>query len=115
MFSALTHQALTQFINERIDNRLKSALEQGDGQKGPVEAEQIPEPDSGEPEFAPLEIEALQVVKAIVRDIVDVRRVILRRYTKYSSILLDGNRFKIVCRLWFSAGRLVRPSRGAPG
>ena len=103
MFSALTHQALTQFINERIDNRLKSALEQGDGQKGPVEAEQIPEPDSGEPEFAPLEIEALQVVKAIVRDIVDVRRVILRRYTKYSSILLDGNRFKIVCRLWFSA------------
>ena len=103
MFSALTHQALTQFINERIDNRLKSALEQGDGQKGPTEPEPIPEPDGGEPAFSPLEIEAVQIVKALVRDIVDVRRVILRRYTKYSSILLDDNRFKIVCRLWFGS------------
>ena len=103
MFGALTHQALTQLINERIDHRLKSALVQGDGQKEPDEVEHVPEPDDRGSAFSPLEIEALQIVKALVRDVVDVRRVILRRYTKYSSILLDDNRFKIVCRLWFGA------------
>ena len=105
MFSTLTHQALTQFINERIDNRLKSALEQEREPKvtAAAEAEQVPEPDGGQPALAPLEVEALQIVKALIRDMADVRRVILRRYTKHSSILLDDNRFKIVCRLWFGS------------
>ena len=107
MFRALTHQALTQLINERIDNRLKSALEQGDGQKGAAEVEQALDQDGGEPEFAPLEIEAFQVVKAIVRDMVAVSRVSLRHYAKHCSILLDDNRFKIVCWIWV-AGNSVR-------
>ena len=108
MFSTLTQQALTQFINERIDNRLKSALEQGEGPKVTVAAvadspEQVPEPTGRESAFSPLEIETLQVVKALVRDMVDVRRVILRRYAGHCSILLDDNRFKIVCRVWVGA------------
>ena len=103
MFSALTRQALAQLINERIDSRLKSALEQGDGQKGTADPEPTPEQGSEGPEFAVLEVEALQIVKALIRDIVNVRRITLRRYTKHCSILLDSNQFKIVCRLWITA------------
>ena len=103
MFSALTHQALTQFINERVDNRLKSALGHSDGQDGASEAEQSPEQDDGEHEFAPLEIESLQIVKAIVRDMAEVRRVGLRHYARHCSILLDDNRFKSICWLRFTS------------
>ena len=108
MFSTLTHQALTQFINERIDNRLKSALEQEKEPKATTtaEAEQVPEPTGRESAFSPLEIETLQVVKALVRDMVDVRRVILRRYAGHCSILLDDNRFKRICRVWVADKRM---------
>ena len=103
MFGSLTLQALTEFINERIDGRLKSALERIEGQNKTGESEPVQERENEDAAFAPQETEALQIVKAIVRDMVPVRRLGLRRYTQHCSILLDNSRFKVVCWLWFTS------------
>ena len=106
MFGSLTLQALTEFINERIDGRLKSALERVDGQQKPGESEQAQEQENEGAVPVPQETEALQIVKALVRDMVPVRRISIRRYAGHCSILLDNSRFKVVCWLWFTSKRI---------
>ena len=94
-FGSLAQQAFVQFINDRIDIRLKSALErEGDGtSKIPESEEEKPE----EPELVPLDLEALQIIKAIVRDVIDVRRMGLNAYKRHTSVLIDN--YRLVCRL----------------
>ena len=97
-FRPLVRQAFAQFINDRINIRLKSALEREEGRV--PSADESPAPDEQEQlEFVPAELEALNIVKAIVRDVVDVHRIGLRRYSRFSSVLLDDSRPKVICRL----------------
>ena len=100
-FGSLTQQALSHFVNDRIDTLLKSALEREDGQASKVvEDNALDEREHGdESDFVPLELDALQIVKAIIRDLVDVHRVGLRLSKTYCSVLLDDNNRKVVCRL----------------
>ena len=107
-FSSLAHQAFTQFINDRINDRLKSALERGDEKEKPSEEQAQPEPEEpqedGEPEVTPLEVEAFTVIKAILRDVVDVHRIGLRSTKLYCSVNLHDSNLredygKTICRL----------------
>ena len=106
-FSSLVRKAFVQFINDRISVRLKAALEREEQQPSEqpeTEKTSVADPVE-EPEFVPLELEALNVIKAVVRDVIDVRRVELRSASQYCSLLLDDNNRKIFCRL-----RLRTPS-----
>ena len=98
-FGSLAKQAFAQFINDRVNTRLKSALEQGDDRTAKPAAGDGP--SAGEehevPEFVPLELEAFQIIKAIVRDVVDVHRLNLEVYKRHTSVHL-GN-YRLVCRL----------------
>ena len=98
-FGSLAKQAFAQFINDRVNTRLKSALEQGDDRTAkPADGDG---PSAGEehevPEFVPLELEAFQIIKAIVRDMVDVHRLNLEVYKRHTSVHLDN--YRLVCRL----------------
>ena len=98
-FGSLAKQAFAQFINDRVNTRLKSALEQGDDRTAkPVDGGG---PSAGEehevPEFVPLELEAFQIIKAIVRDVVDVHHLNLEVYKRHTSVHI-GN-YRVVCRL----------------
>jgi hypothetical protein len=99
-FKPIAKQAFADFINDRINIRLKSALEREEGQTL-VDDEESPsqEEQKGSDEFVPAELEALYIIKAIVRDMVDVHRIGLRSYSRFCSVLLDDNMFKPVCRL----------------
>ena len=105
MFGSLTDRAFKQFINERIDDRLKSALQRNDAQEEqPDEAPTEDATEIDEPEFVDRELESLNVIKAIVRDTVDVRRIGLRATKTYTSVVLhDGpeqtDYGKLICRL----------------
>ncbi len=102
-FSNIVKEALSQFIREKVNDRLKSALD--------VEQETNPEIEN---ETAPLEkenngiatteeeIEGYNIVKAIVREVVDVNRVFMRDTKSYCGILLDDNNRKPICRLHFN-------------
>ena len=47
------------------------------------------------------EVEGFSIVKAILRDLCDASRIAHRNAINYISVLLDDNKNKRICRLWF--------------
>ena len=111
-FTEITQKALKRFLNESINERLKSALE-SESTAAPSSLEQAqPEEeegleDSGRREIRTTEdeIEAFFVVKSVLREVIDVKRVHMRDTKSYCGILLDDNNRKPICRLHFNWGQ----------
>lgn len=109
-FGLLTQKASNQFLNERINERLKSALNGVQPEQVEVKPENniedvvavLVEVDNDGLETTEDEIEGYYIVKSIVRTVVDVRRVTLRDTKSYCGVLLDDNNRKPVCRLHFN-------------
>ena len=97
-FEELASSAFTQFIRERVNARIRSALEPAED-RGAQDAVVTEQEDAEAPEFTDMEQEALYVIKAILRDMVDVRRVGLRATQTYCNVLLDDNIRRRVCIL----------------
>ncbi|WP_188151876.1 type I restriction endonuclease [Teredinibacter waterburyi] len=110
-FHEITVKALKQFLNDSINERLKSAMgpdvksalaemKQDAGESEAIEY-------SGEEESKVVttddEKDAFNVVKAIVRQGVSVDRIIARDTQSYFGVLLDDNNRKPICRLHFNA------------
>ena len=100
-FTPITKNAFNQFINERINERLKFAMAD---EKHVLEVEDVPidtAPDNGivtnEEEW-----EGYYIVKAILREIIDPSRVTIRDTKSYCGILLDNSNRKPLCRLHFN-------------
>ncbi len=101
-FTLVVVKALQQFINERISDRLRSALQ---GETKPILEEEkvsIEEPSSGIVTTEE-ELEGFRIVRAIVAKAVSLDRVVYRDTKTYLGILLDDNNRKPVCRLWFNS------------
>jgi hypothetical protein len=101
-FTQITKRAFEQLLNERINTRLKGAM----AIEQPPTADTTPiiaHPDAGEPVVTtPEEIEGLHIVRSILRDVVNPRRIVMRDNQSYCAILLDDNNRKPVCRLRFN-------------
>ena len=122
-FVDLTKRALHQFINDRINDRLKSAMSAEPGiphpmPSVPIVAElAVPMLVSKEEKIVTTaeEMDAYLIIKAILRESVDPKRLTLRDTQSYAGILLDDNNRKPICRLRFtSAGKsliFVNPDR----
>ncbi|WP_395488594.1 type I restriction endonuclease [Pseudomonas aeruginosa] len=109
-FTQLTRKAASQFLSDQINERLKSAIT---GNSQPVlvaqpQAEQSTPSSHGEEEekdrvvTTAEEIEGYTIVKAIVRSVVDVKRIAARDTQSYFGILLDDNNRKPIARLHFN-------------
>lgn len=110
-FAVLTKKATAQFLNDQINDRLKSAIS---GNNQPIIVSQPTTERAIEPE-EPLieadkdrvvttaeEVEGYNIVKAIVRTEVDAKRVSPRDTQSYFGILLDDNNRKPIARLHFN-------------
>lgn len=114
-FLRVTRKAATQYINDRVNERLKSALQ---GQ-GPTIGAAVPVPDAQPQEAAAAdedsdeavgrgiettleELEAYHIVRAIVAAHVPLDRVAHRDTKSYFGVLLDDNNRKPICRLHFN-------------
>lgn len=108
-FSGLVQKALRQFLNDQTNDRLKSALTNG----GHVEIApsnvqpqtEAAQGNSDQPDKISTtieELEAYNIVRAIIRSEVDVKRVAGRDTQSYFGILLDDNNRKPICRLHFN-------------
>ena len=103
-FTEIVRRALHQFVNDRVSGRLKSALREEEA----VGTDSVPEPaqaataSNGEVETTEEEMEAFYIVRAIMRDVVDVKRVAMRDVKTYCGILLDDNNRQPICRLWLN-------------
>lgn len=112
-FTPLVGRAFREFINERINMTLKTALDRDTGETDKEEAsasesdgqEDFVEEDRGIVTTAQ-EIEGFMIVKAILRTVVDVSRVTMRDTKSYCGVILDDNNRKPICRLWFNRSQL---------
>ena len=110
-FAQRTREALNQYVNERVYDRLKSAMAtEGDSlPKGPVT---VPESSPSEEPIAVREdqditttddeLQAFYIVKTLLHDVVDVRRIEMRDAKSFCAIHLDHTNRKPICRLWFN-------------
>lgn len=113
-FRELTKTSLTRFLNESINERLKSALKADQKPPAePVDAVPSPEGTQADAEAAKKQIvttsqetEAFFVVKSILRSTVPVGRIVMRDAQTYCGILLDDNNRKPIIRFHFNSDKL---------
>ena len=98
-FERLATRAFREFINDRIDYTLKTAIARESDDSEDETEEEVD--DSGIVTTAQ-ELEGYMIVKAILRDGLDVSRVTLRDTKGYCGILLDDTNRKPICRLRFN-------------
>jgi len=106
-FGLLTKKAASQFLNDQINDRLKSAIS---GVPLPTLAELVvsgsqPETnDAAEDRVLTTmeELEGFHIIKAIVRTVIDAKRIAHRDTQSYFGILLDDNNRKPIARLHFN-------------
>lgn len=106
-FKEYTKRALNISISESISSRLKSALVINEN----IETEKTnsvsvdENNDSQKVITTDEELEAFQIVKAIVREKITAERIAYRDTQSYFGILLDDNNRKPICRFHFGATR----------
>lgn len=114
LFTPIVKKSIASIIKERIAEKLNFAIKTNDE---PAPAAQEPEQPKEEelPEGVVAinketgvtttqeEIDAFLIVKAILRQVVDIHRVYYRDTLSYFGILLDDNNRKPICRMYFNA------------
>ena len=108
-FTEIVKKALRQALRERVNERLQSAFEPEPEVAAVVapegaEADDSQDVDDGI-ETTEEELEAFYIVRAIAREIIDVKRVVIRDKKSYCGILLDDNNRKPICRLHFNTAQ----------
>ena len=109
-FTLLTRKALSEFLSDSMGATLKTALGSSVGSVAfetkvatdlvDAESKQDKDPKVVTTEE---ELEGYYIVKAILRELVDVRRIVHRDQQSYFGILLDDNNRRPLCRLHFNA------------
>jgi hypothetical protein len=106
-FAQLIKLAFNQIVNERINERLKTALASEStattDTPAPTSADSPGVEQASEAVVTTSEeLEAYHIVRAILREVIDVKRITLRDVQTYCGILLDDTNRKPICRLHFN-------------
>jgi hypothetical protein len=105
-FTTIAKHAFEQFLGERINERLKGAMspESISIVEKPMVSVLENSTNSNEPAIVTSseELEGFHTVRAIVRNLVATKRVVMRDAQSYCAILLDDNNRKTICRLRFN-------------
>ncbi len=112
-FTEITKRSLKDFINERITDRLKSAIDlpeilpeitiPEDTKNLECGTNNLPRED--QIVTTQEELEAFYLVKSILRESVDIRRVKYKDTVNYLGINLDDNVKKTICRLYLNSNK----------
>lgn len=113
-FTKIVQRAFRVFINDQVNERLKSALGAEAGVKSPdVPADSPVTAETKEASAAeaptivttPEELEAFFTVRALLHSVVPSERVFLRDVQTYCGVLLDNNNRKPICRLYLNGSK----------
>jgi predicted type IV restriction endonuclease len=106
-FTKITKTSLKEFINEIIAEKIKTAMDDDkvdstseySGEKTKVDIDK-------EVVTTEQELEGFCIVKAILREVIDVGRLKYKDTIHYFGINLDGKVTKTICRLYFNSNKL---------
>ena len=109
-FTALNKKSIQQYINDLITERLKTALKnevEEDQKTIQVEAVLAAEAISSltKVDTTPEELEGYLIVKTILRQKINAKRIVHRDAQSYFAILLDDNNRKTICRLYLTGSK----------
>jgi hypothetical protein len=109
-FTVITKQAFEQLIGEKINERLKGAMTPDPVPPVPVQATEQPLAGATEPQVVTTaeELEGFYAIRAMLREIVASKRIVIRDAQSYCAILLDDNNRKPICRLRFNNAQKLR-------
>lgn len=100
-FTSLTKRAMAQFLKDKVNDRITSALEKDTEVIEYTAEEEIAE--ENKIVTTEEELEGFHVVKSILRKVIPVDRIVSRDTQSYFGVLLDDNNRKPLCRLHFNA------------
>lgn len=110
-FRDIVQKSLTQFVNEKVNDKLQKALNSSDtNEEHVVEKEEVPKNENVAEDKVTIEtivtteeeIEGYVFVKLLLKDEIDSNRVHYRDNKSYFNVLLDDSIRKWVCRLGFN-------------
>jgi hypothetical protein len=106
-FTALSKRAFQQLISDKINERLKVAMRPETLAVSTPEVIEVAQHSDADDEGNAVsttieEIEGFHIVKSILRDVINPRRVFMRDAQSYCAVLLDDNNRKPICRLRFN-------------
>jgi len=105
-FRVITKHAFHQFINDRVNDRLKSALEDDDKDSNNSDLDESSISDKDEQIERIItteeELEGYFIVKSILRETIDIKRIVIRDHINFCNILLDDTIRKPICRMHFN-------------
>ncbi len=104
MFKSLVKRSFHQYINDTINERLKTALATEQQKVEQLAKEELTSNITEETKVVTTaeEMEAFYIIRAILCSKVSVSRITLRDNQSYCGILLDDNNRKPICRLHFN-------------
>lgn len=105
-FTEITKRSLKEFVNEKITERLKSAIDLPDENTIKIiNTEDEPNNLSSGEQIVTTqeEMEAFYIVKSILRDSVDIQRIKYKDTISYFGINLDAKVTKTICRLYLNS------------
>ena len=106
-FTNLIKKSFHQYINDIINERLKSALtkeEEKVKEEEKLQNQQLIE-DANKTETTAEELDGFMIVKTILRQSIKIDRISYRDAQTYFAIMLDDNNRKSVCRLYLNGGK----------
>lgn len=105
-FTTLVKKSISNLINETISDRLKSALKTETSKEEDI-AEEKAEINDNKLGIITTEeeLEGFMIVKAILREVVDISRIVYRDAQTYFAILFDDNNRKPIVRLYFNGNK----------
>lgn len=104
-FSPLVKKTIHNYINDIITERLNNAMKDNDSDNNNKSEESITEE---EPEqnnsiiTTEEELQAFYIIKAILREDISTEIITYKDVQSYFSVLIDNNRNKCICRLYFN-------------
>lgn len=103
-FTNLTKKAAQALVSEIITERLNIALHK---EKEASAANEAPIVDESESKIDTTEeeLECFMIVKSILRQKIDIKRIVYRDAQSYFAILLDNNNRKPICRLYLNSNK----------
>jgi hypothetical protein len=104
LFTQVTKQAFQQLVGDKINERLKGAMTPEPLATVPTVPEESAERHDEDAGYVPsaIEMEAFQIIRAMLRPVVKPGRIHIRDAASYCAILFDDNNRKPICRLRFN-------------